>query len=60
MCIGTVSWPLMYAAPIMASAAEPITFDMIREMEWIELLRRGRVVSGFTCQGACLPGNNSH
>ena len=33
--IGTASWPLMYAAPISASAAEPITLDMMREMYWM-------------------------
>ena len=35
----------------MASEAKPITFDMIQEMEWMGLLRRGRVVGGFDMSG---------
>ena len=45
--IGTDSWLLMYAAPIYASEAEPITFDIIHEMEWMGPLRRGRLVGGI-------------
>ena len=47
MRIGTASWPLMQAATILASAAEPITLDMMQEMEWMGLLRRGQVVGSF-------------
>ena len=45
--IGMAYWPLMCATPISALAAEPITLDMIREMEWMGTLRRGRVVGGL-------------
>ena len=55
MRIGTDSWPLMYAAPISDLAAEPIMFDMIREMEWMGPLRRGRVVGGFDSSGRVYP-----
>ena len=43
----------MYAAPISALAAEPITFDLIREMEWMGPLRRGRLAGGVVMSG-CL------
>ena len=51
--IGTASWPLMQAAPISASAADPITFSIIRDMEWMGSLRRGRLVGGVVMSG-CL------
>ena len=53
--IGTASWTLMYAAPISASAAEPITLDVIQEMEWMGPLRRGLVVGGLDMSGQMSP-----
>ena len=53
--IRTDSWPLMYAAPISDSAAEPITLDMMREMEWMGPLRRRRVVGGLYISGCMSP-----
>ena len=48
--IGTVSWPL-----ISASEAEPITFDIICEMEWMGQLRRERLVGGVVMSGRLSP-----
>ena len=42
--IGTASCPFMYAAPISDSTAKLITLDMMKEMEWMGPLIRGRVV----------------
>ena len=55
--IGTYSCLLMYAAPISALAEEPITFDIIREMELIGPLRRGRLAGGVVVSG-CLSERN--
>ena len=49
--IGTVSWPLMYTVPISDSATEPITFDIICEMEWMGPFRCGRLAAGVVVSG---------
>ena len=53
--IGTASWPFMYSAPISDLAEEPITLDIIWEMEWMGPLRRGQVVGGLKMSGQISP-----
>ena len=55
MRIGMDSWPLKYEALISASTAEPITLDMMWEMEWMEPLRRERVVGALDMSGRMSP-----
>ena len=45
----------MYAAPISASEAEPITLDMMRDIEWMGQFRQGRVVGVLEMSGRMSP-----